>query len=100
MMMRIDRELEGAIANAETYEGAFALGMAALVSAVEDGFIKIALQLDALGKLSALERKHLERLGDEVMETAAAINQQTAMWAKVHKVDLSNLWGDGDGTDG
>ena len=60
-MMRIDRELEGAIANAETYEGAFALGMAALVSAVEHGFTAIAMQLSALGAQRTADRALREK---------------------------------------
>ena len=95
----IDRELEGEIANSETYEGVFALGMTALVETVRVGFDKVASQMDALGRLHALERKQQAEdarlLRSEVMELAAAVNQQTALLSKIHGVSMDDLWPEG-----
>ena len=76
--------LIGEISNQETHEATFAVAAVALIEAVEHGFRTLAAQLDALGKLHGVGRQQVERLIDEVAETAAAVNQQTGLLSKVH----------------
>ena len=59
-------ELVGEIANSETYEGVFALGIAALVEAVEKGFGMIAAQLSALGAQRTADRAVREKEAEAV----------------------------------
>ena len=100
----IDRELEGAIGNQETYEGVAALAATALIGAVRVSLAKLSAEVSGLVSQQSLTagavREQTDRLVEAVAEglaeVAAMTHEQTLLLAKIHQVDMSDLYPQGE----
>ena len=99
-MAWIDRDLEGAIANQETWEALAALAGTALIGTVRVGLGKVSAEVAGLVRVLAEQTERQSKdnqwLREEVAELAAAVNQQTRLLAKIHRVSLDDLYPQGE----